>query len=92
MEHVNYAGDSGVLIDRCPGCGGIWLDAGELERARAAVQASRRDLGRDIKRFSGDLHQVEVREDALEQQDNRAAHDPLVGAIASRMEDEDPAP
>ncbi len=57
-----------------------------------AAQASRRDLDRDIKRFRGDLHEVEIREDALEQQDNRATHDPLVGAIASRIEDEDPAP
>jgi Zn-finger nucleic acid-binding protein len=93
MEHVNYAGDSGTLIDRCPGCGGIWLDAGELEKAREAVQASRRGLDRDIKRFSGDLHEVEVLEDALEQQDNRATHAPLVSAIANRIQvEQDPNP
>jgi Zn-finger nucleic acid-binding protein len=23
-----------VEIDRCPGCGGVWLDAGELERVK----------------------------------------------------------
>lgn len=28
MEQVNY---QGVIIDRCPTSGGIWLDKGELE-------------------------------------------------------------
>jgi hypothetical protein len=26
-----------VIIDRCPTCGGIWLDAGELERINDGV-------------------------------------------------------
>ncbi|MCU0709658.1 MAG: zf-TFIIB domain-containing protein [Pirellula sp.] len=25
-------GRHGVQIDRCPGCGGVWLDRGELEK------------------------------------------------------------
>jgi Transcription factor zinc-finger len=29
----------GVIIDRCGSCGGVWLDAGELERVnRVALQ------------------------------------------------------
>jgi len=28
-----------IEIDECPGCGGCWLDAGELERIRAQNQA-----------------------------------------------------
>jgi Zn-finger nucleic acid-binding protein len=30
---------SGVALDRCPSCEGVWLDAGELERI---VEAARR--------------------------------------------------
>src|SRR4051812_49931559 len=26
MEALNYAGDSGVILDRCRACDGIWLD------------------------------------------------------------------
>jgi hypothetical protein len=26
-----------VLLDRCPACGGVWLDAGELKLIRAAA-------------------------------------------------------
>jgi hypothetical protein len=27
----------GVIIDRCPNCGGVWLDAGEMERINRDV-------------------------------------------------------
>jgi hypothetical protein len=30
-----------VEIDECPGCAGIWLDAGELERIRNEVEETR---------------------------------------------------
>ena len=30
-----------VEIDECPGCGGIWLDAGELEKIRAELEETR---------------------------------------------------
>lgn len=29
----------GVIIDRCPACRGVWLDAGEMERMTAEVAA-----------------------------------------------------
>ncbi|MDX9910328.1 MAG: zf-TFIIB domain-containing protein [Phycisphaerales bacterium] len=30
---------AGIAIDRCPSCGGIWLDSGELARVREASKA-----------------------------------------------------
>jgi len=72
MEAFNYAADSGVILDRCGHCGGVWVDGGELERAARAVAASRSGLQRDAKLFSADLHREEVRQDALEQRDARA--------------------
>ena len=27
----------GIIIDRCPKCGGVWLDSGELERMNGEV-------------------------------------------------------
>jgi hypothetical protein len=29
----------GVIIDRCPSCGGVWFDAGEMERMNQEVAA-----------------------------------------------------
>ena len=28
----------GVIIDRCPSCGGVWLDGGELDAIRHRVE------------------------------------------------------
>ena len=92
MQPFNYAGDSGVILDKCPGCGGLWLDAGDLERILGVVAASDRDLDRDLKRFSADLHEEEVRQDLLEQQDTRPAGGPLAGSLAARIADSDNNP
>jgi Zn-finger nucleic acid-binding protein len=92
MEPFNYAGDSGIILDKCRGCGGLWLDGGDLERVLAVVAASEKDLDRDLKRFSADLHEAEVRQDALEQQDGSPRTDPLAAALASRIADSDPRP
>jgi Zn-finger nucleic acid-binding protein len=35
MQRIRYAQQQ-LMIDECQGCGGIWLDAGELERLRQA--------------------------------------------------------
>lgn len=44
MQQINYRG---VEIDRCPVSGGVWLDAGELEKllnnVHAAVQEDRHE-------------------------------------------------
>ncbi len=92
LEPFNYAGDSGIILDKCRNCGGIWLDGGDLERVLAVVAASEKDLDRDVKRFSADLHQEEVRQDALEQKDGSPVTDPLGSVLASRIADSDPRP
>jgi len=87
MEPFNYAGDSGVILDKCPHCDRLWLDAGQLEQVQKAVQLSRQDIERDMKRFSATLHEVEVREDRREQEDTRATPVPTLAALASRRLD-----
>jgi Zn-finger nucleic acid-binding protein len=36
-----YAGDSGIELDRCPKCQGLWLDAGEWETIERKVGVAR---------------------------------------------------
>lgn len=36
LVKVNYAGDTGVIVDCCPQHHGLWLDLGELEKAQIA--------------------------------------------------------
>ncbi|HZV04849.1 MAG TPA: zf-TFIIB domain-containing protein [Gemmataceae bacterium] len=92
MEPFNYAGDSGIILDKCRRCGGLWLDSGDLERVLAVVAASEQDLDRDVKRFSADLHHEEVRQDAMEQKDGSPVADPLGSILASRIADKDTRP
>lgn len=92
LEPFNYAGDSGVILDKCRQCGGLWLDGGDLERVLGVVSAAEKDLDRDIKRFSAALHEAEVREDAREQQDSSPVSDPLATALVRRIADSDSTP
>ncbi len=39
MRKFNYASDSNVILDRCDGCGGIWADAGEVQRIARYLKA-----------------------------------------------------
>jgi Zn-finger nucleic acid-binding protein len=39
-----YAGDSRIVLDRCPSCHGTWFDGDELVRMAAYLKPSARDL------------------------------------------------
>lgn len=41
---MRKAEKDGVLIDRCPRCNGLWLDAGELEKLEQGKEADRAQL------------------------------------------------
>jgi len=34
MEHFNYGDTSGIILHKCPECGGIWTDKDELKKWR----------------------------------------------------------
>ncbi len=87
MRPFNYAGDSGILLDKCPRCGDLWLDAGKLEHVIATARAARQGLEQDTKRFSGDLREVEVHEDALELRDNRIDTTPALHDLTRKNVD-----
>jgi len=36
LEELPFSSETEFLVDRCPGCGGIFLDAGELREAEDA--------------------------------------------------------
>jgi Zn-finger nucleic acid-binding protein len=42
MERVLF---EGIEVDRCPGCGGIWFDAGEAEALKKFKDAADMDTG-----------------------------------------------
>lgn len=58
LEPFNYAGNSGVILDKCPACGGIWLDHRELEMVQALVEEWNGQLRGDAARFGVVLHKI----------------------------------
>lgn len=42
-ESTEYAYCSQVVINRCPKCGGVWLDKGELEAIEVFYERSRKE-------------------------------------------------
>jgi len=55
----NYGGDSGIIVDRCPECHGIWLDGRELEKIQMLVEGWEDGLPDDLKQFAPRLRQIE---------------------------------
>lgn len=35
---INYAYSTGVIVDRCPKCEGLWLDKDELEHIQIVIE------------------------------------------------------
>lgn len=65
-KSINYSGDSGIIIDRCSGCKGIWLDAGELEKIQMFVEGVDDILHDDINANKERLRKVDPSEDSAE--------------------------
>ena len=55
MQLVNYAADSGVHVDRCPQCGGVWLDNDELEHIQVIMERWADEAPDRIRGIAGEL-------------------------------------
>lgn len=60
MEVVNYAGDSGVFVDRCPACQTVWLDATELESVQLLMQRWEDDAPARLRAIAGELERRRI--------------------------------
>jgi Zn-finger nucleic acid-binding protein len=58
MAVGNYSGDSGVYIDRCESCGGIWLDNAELERIQILAERWADEAPATLQSIAGQLEQA----------------------------------
>jgi len=54
MQNVNR---SGVDIDMCPTCRGVWLDRGELEKLLEGQRTEHRHQNEDRQRFDREVHE-----------------------------------
>ena len=55
MKVANYAGDSGIFVDRCDVCSGLWLDHEELEKVQIVMERWAEDAKPQIQAIAGQL-------------------------------------
>jgi hypothetical protein len=64
---INYGDDTGLIIDQCTQCRGVWLDRGELEKIQELVQGWDDELPEDLAQYGPKLRQIEADVDKEEQ-------------------------
>jgi len=62
----NYGDDTGLIIDKCSACGGVWLERGELEKIQELVEGWDDGLPDDLATYGPKLRQATVQENAFE--------------------------
>lgn len=67
LRAFNYAYTSGVIIDKCPDCGGIWLDKDELEHVQILAEEWAGRMEADQQKYGSVLRKIRQRQDALDQ-------------------------
>lgn len=55
MQVINYAGDTGVFIDKCSSCGAVWLDNEELEKIQELMEGWQDNAPEQLKRIADRL-------------------------------------
>ena len=78
-DAVNYGGDTGIIIDRCTSCRGIWLDEHELEKIQMVVEGWDDSLPEDLQRYAPKLRDIAVNLD--EADDVQISRLPLIGGF-----------
>ncbi len=68
LNRFNYASSSGIALDKCPECDGIWLDKDELENVQVLVEEWKSKLEEDVKTFGPVV--AKIRKEAEERERN----------------------
>ena len=58
---INYGGNTGMIIDRCIKCRGIWLDKSELEKIQMLIEGWHDALPEDLLKYGPRLRDVAVK-------------------------------
>ncbi len=56
LEKVSFVGYSDIVLDRCPSCGGFWLDGGELDLVNRELEDIMPVHGKGFSEFVNELH------------------------------------
>ena len=82
---INYGDDTGMIIDKCTKCGGMWLERGEIEKIEDLVEGWREELPADLAQYGPKLRQIAAEED--QKSKVHIAHIPLMNALINGILD-----
>ncbi len=87
MNVINYGGDSGVFVDKCGQCGGVWLDHEELEKVQAIMEKWRDAAPIQIQAVAADLERARLRAAKSTQHAFHGSRFSFVNALINRVLD-----
>lgn len=87
MRLINYAGDSGVFVDRCDACSGLWLDHLELEKIQALLERWADEAPEQIDALSRQLEDARLAAHRDGRFNFRSSRFSFVNALLSRLLD-----
>ncbi len=58
LNRFNYASSTGIALDKCPVCEGIWLDKGELEKVQVLVEEWQKKFEEDLETYGPTLVKI----------------------------------
>ena len=64
LNRFNYAASSGIALDKCPRCGGLWFDKDELERVQILVEEWDKKLDEDREKYGPLIEKTRKQVDA----------------------------
>ena len=84
-DAMNYGCDTGIIIDRCTGCKGFWLDGEELENIQKLVEGWEGMRAEDVEKYGPAVRNVEAKFDENNDQVIEFSHLPLVGKYINTL-------
>jgi Zn-finger nucleic acid-binding protein len=87
MSLVNYAGDSGIFVDTCPMCSGLWLEHEELEKIQVIMERWADESQPQIQALAGQLEQARRRAAERAGRGFRGSRFAFVNAIINKLLD-----
>ncbi len=82
MDVINYCVDTGIVVDRCTECQGLWLDNEELEKVQALMERWQDEAPAKIRAVAEELAAVRKRSEAGVQVSRFAFVNALIDRIA----------
>lgn len=87
MNVVNYAGDTGVFIDKCSVCAGVWLDRHELEKIQHLSEKWKDEASEQVREIATRLEDARLAAATKAGAGFQGSRFAFVNAIINRMLD-----